>query len=379
MGEERQEEMEKFDPSNHPHRRFNPLTRKWVLCSPHRANRPWQGAKEKTIKGKSSRSDGNNATESTASTTGVSKSNYLMPGATRSNGKVNDMYTKTWSFQNDFDALKSNSEICTVGEVGKDLFVTESVIGECHVICFNPDTNLTIAQMSTSQIQDVIAAWRQKYKELSAKKDINHVQIFENKGAAMGCSNPHPHGQVWASNFIPSLTSEYLESMKMYAKKHKSNLLQDYAKLEQEKNERVVVENDTFICVVPYWAAYPFETMIIPKSSYRFNSLLDLNQAQIQDLADIIRRLTCKYDNLFECQFPYSMGINQIPTDDKEDYNYTQLHLIYFPPLLRSATVRKFMVGFEMLGEPQRDLTPELACLKLKDLPEIHYCNEPSK
>ncbi|KAI9471364.1 galactose-1-phosphate uridylyltransferase [Zychaea mexicana] len=347
-----------FDFNNHSHRRYNPLTRSWVLCSPHRTQRPWQGHRESAQIEKRPEYD---------------PSCYLCPGNERANGEHNPTYTSTHSFPNDFAAVKSDQP--ALPDTQDDLLRAEGVRGECHVICFSPRHDLTMAEMSVSEIALIVDKWTKSYSELAQKDYIKHVQIFENKGAAMGCSNPHPHGQLWATEQIPEEPQVELESLALYKQQHKdesdecSCLLCNYVKRETEAKERIVIENESFVCIVPFWALWPFETLVLPKD--HVSSLPKMSAQQKLDLADMLRRVTCRYDNLFECAFPYSMGIHQAPVQG--DYDYAHLHLHFYPPLLRSATVRKFLVGFEMLGEPQRDLTPEQAAARLRACSEVHY------
>ena len=247
----------------------------------------------------------------------------------------------------------------------------EGVRGTSRVVCFSPFHNLTLPLLKTDSIKKVIDTWCNEYLDLGSKEEINYVQIFENKGSMMGCSNPHPHGQIWATESIPEEPSKEIKSMRNYYEKNGSCLLCDYQKLELEKNNRIVTFNDSFICIVPFWAVWPFETMILARNHK--SKLIDLSLKEKQDLAEIIKILTTKYDNLFNISFPYSMGCHQAPTDDLNHDHDCHLHFHFYPPLLRSSTVRKFLVGFEMLGEPQRDLTAEQAADRLKQLANIHY------
>ncbi|KAI7859726.1 galactose-1-phosphate uridylyltransferase [Circinella umbellata] len=346
--------MSTFDFNNHSHRRYNPLTRSWVLCSPHRTQRPWQGHRESAQIEKRPEYD---------------PTCYLCPGNQRANGENNPTYTSTHSFPNDFAAVKSEQP--AMPDTNDDLLRVEGVRGECHVICFSPRHDLTMAEMSVNEITNIVDQWTTSYQDLAKKEYIKHVQIFENKGAAMGCSNPHPHGQLWATEQIPEEPQVELESLQQYKKDHNDGcLLCNYVKREQQKSqERIVIENDSFVCIVPFWALWPFETLVLPKE--HITSLPKMTKEQRVDLADMLRRVTCRYDNLFECSFPYSMGIHQAPVQG--EYDYAHFHLHFYPPLLRSATVRKFLVGFEMLGEPQRDLTPEQAAARLRACSEVHY------
>lgn len=345
--------MKKFDYIENPHRRYNPLTGEWILVSPHRSKRPWQGQVEKVVEEKRPSHDPNC---------------YLCPGNDRIGGEKNPNYEDVYSFQNDFSALLQDTP---KGEYADgDLFKAESESGVCKVICFSPDHSLTVPEMKVENIRKVIDLWCKEYKELGDREDIGYVQIFENKGAIMGCSNPHPHGQIWASGLIPLETSKETETQKEYFEKHGRTMLFDYLTSELEKKERIVVENDSFIALVPFWAVWPFETMIISKRAV--SSLLELTDEEKTGLADIYKKLTIKYDNLFEVSFAYSAGVHQAPTDGEEHPEW-HLHMHFYPPLLRSASVKKFMVGYEMLGTPQRDITAEGAAKRLRELPDIHY------
>ncbi|CEI85963.1 Putative Galactose-1-phosphate uridylyltransferase [Rhizopus microsporus] len=345
-----------FDFSNNSHRRYNPLTKSWVLCSPHRTQRPWQGQQEGDQSEQRPQYD---------------PQCYLCPGNQRANGESNPKYEATFRFPNDFAAVKTDQPALEATD--DDLIRVEGVRGECHVICFSPRHDLTLAEMSVEEIEKVVDIWTSSYLDMQQNPVIKHVQIFENKGAAMGCSNPHPHGQMWCTESIPEEPQKELIALHEYNQKHgdKKCLLCDYAQREMNDPERkrTVFENDTFLVVVPFWAVWPFEVMVLPK--VHIASLPEMDDKQKHDLADAVRRITCRYDNLFKTSFPYSMGIHQKPLQG--EYDYAHLHLHYYPPLLRSATVRKFLVGFEMLGEPQRDLTPEQAAARLRELPEVHY------
>ncbi|CAG8569692.1 27900_t:CDS:2 [Dentiscutata erythropus] len=347
--------MSEFDFNEHSHRRYNPLTNSWVLCSPHRTKRPWQGQQE---------------TADNESLPSYDPSCYLCPGNRRAQGDTNPEYQNTFVFTNDFAAVKSDQP--------QFLHKSDGVRGECKVMCFSPKHNITVAEMSKDAIIPVIKAWIEVYRNSFSIPYINHVQIFENKGAIMGCSNPHPHCQIWCTELIPEEPTKEIISMTKYYEKNNSCLLCDYVLLETLKlkdKPRIVCENDSFVCVTPFWAIWPYETMIIAKS--HITSLIELDgEKQLSDLADIIRRITCRYDNVFKCSFPYSMGIHQAPIDEKDHSHDSHLHLHFYPPLLRSSTVKKFLVGYEMLAEPQRDLTPEQAADTLRKCSEIHYKQE---
>lgn len=343
--------MFQFD--EHPHRRYNPLTDSWVLVSPHRTKRPWQGQVEKTP------ADDRPAYDPTC---------YLCPTNTRSNGEKNPDYSDVFVFTNDFSALLSDTPEGTVSD--GELFQAVSESGLCKVICFSPRHDLTIPEMETSDIRRVVDAWCREYEELGSQPTINHVQIFENKGFVMGCSNPHPHGQIWAQASVPDEPAKKQQSQRRYFEKHGRTLLSDYLEKELVKKERILFEDEYFVALVPFWAVWPFEAMIVPRRPMA--SILEMTPAERDGLADAYRKLTILYDNLFEVSFPYSAGIHQAPTDGAEHPEW-HWHFVFLPPLLRSATVKKFMVGYEMLANPQRDITPEQSAKMLRNLPEVHY------
>lgn len=340
-----------FIPTDHPHRRYNPLTEQWVLVSPHRAKRPWQGQQEKTAEDEKPSHD---------------PSCYLCPRNKRITGEPNPDYQKPFVFKNDFSALLE--ETPAPEKTDDPLFQSAQACGESRVICFSPDHSKTLPLLSAEEIFEVIQVWQQQAEELGQK--YQWVQIFENKGAAMGCSNPHPHGQIWANSFLPNEVAREDAAQRNYYSKQGSVLLLDYAKRELERQERIVVETEHWLAVVPYWAVWPFETLLLPKA--HIQRLTDLTEELARDLAMALKKLTTKYDNLFEISFPYSMGFHFAPFNE-EDNTHWQLHAHFYPPLLRSATVRKFMVGYEMLGESQRDLTAEQAAVRLRELSEVHY------
>ncbi len=338
--------------SEHPHRRYNPLNGEWVLVSPHRAKRPWQGQTEKIQQEERPTYD---------------PTCYLCPGNQRAQGSVNDKYSSTFVFTNDFSALLPD---VPQGSLNDGLFVARTEQGISRVICFSPDHSLTIPEMQLDDILKVVELWCEEYTSLGSIDFINHVQLFENKGSVMGCSNPHPHGQVWAQSSIPVEVAKEIEQQQRYFKIHKRTLLSDYVEQEIRKQERIVEENSTFVCLVPFWAVWPFETMIVPKRQAA--SLADLTRDEKMDFADMYRKLTIKYDNLFETSFPYSAGIHQAPTDGL-DHPEWHMHMHFYPPLLRSASVKKFMVGYEMMANAQRDITAEQSSQRLKGLPTKHY------
>ncbi|OJJ46783.1 hypothetical protein ASPZODRAFT_132937 [Penicilliopsis zonata CBS 506.65] len=364
------------------HRRFNPLRGSYVLVSPHRTKRPWQGQQESPSK---------------TSLPAYDPACYLCPGNKRAQGDSNPQYDRTFVFVNDYSAVKEEqAPYEPEHEAGsaESLFLqAQPVTGKCYVLTFSAAHNLTLADLSPAEIVPVIDAWTEIYtahlsprSPLAAaapatrlppssagvsvtkpKEQYRYMQIFENKGAAMGCSNPHPHGQVWTTSSLPEEPAAEFEQLKQYRRQHAGrHMLADYAALEIEKGERVVFENEAFLVVCPWWAVWPFETMIISKTHKR--ALVDLNDSDKQMLAEAIAEVTRRYDNLFETHFPYSMGIHQAPLEGSDDeIEAAYLHLHFYPPLLRSATVRKFLVGFEMLGEPQRDITPEQAAARLRE------------
>ena len=293
---------------------------------------------------------------------------YLCPGNDRAGSARNPQYTNTFVFENDYPALLPNVPLVQVNDA--DLFVAESEPGICRVMCFSPRHDLTIPMMSTGEIRQIVDAWSEQFIDLEKLTWVSHVQIFENRGALMGASNPHPHCQIWANASLPNNPSKELAAFQEYTKAKSACLLCDYLKLELEKGERVVCHNDGFAIVVPYWAVWPFETLVLSKR--HVNAMPELSSLERDLLADILKEITTCYDNLFETSFPYSMGFHQRPTDVQPHPEW-HFHAHYYPPLLRSATVQKFMVGYEMLGTPQRDITPEIAAERLASLTEIHY------
>lgn len=357
---------------NYPHRRLNPLTGDWVLVSPQRTQRPWTGQVE-----------------------GASLTNlppydpdcYLCPGNHRAAGEENPIYSSTYVFDNDYPALLPIDHSINPAKtdhwiphrakgIGKELterfFVVDQEYGICRVVCFSPRHDLTLPDLSNDQIEAVVNTWIDQTHELESRDYIRYVQIFENKGAMMGASNPHPHSQIWATSHIPNEPGKELTSQSVYLEQYGSCLLCDYLNIERIAGERVVVENDHFTALVPYWANWPFEIILL--SNRHLVSMTELNRDESASLADILKRITTRYDNLFEVSFPYSMGFHQSPGDGN-DHPEWHFHAHYYPPLLRSATVRKFMVGFEMLASPQRDLTPEGAAERLRSVSGVHFRN----
>ncbi len=345
-----------FNPTDHPHRRYNPLTGRYVLVSPHRNKRPWQGRQERTPQENRPQHD---------------PTCYLCPSNTRANGEVNPQYSGTFVFTNDFAALLPDTPLSPEPE--HPLLNYQSVRGTSRVICFSPRHDLTLPEMEVADIRRVVDVWADQINELGAT--YRWVQVFENKGEAQGASNPHPHGQIWASDFLPNEATTENDQQYAYYIEHQSPLLVDYATLESERDERIVVRNEHWLAVVPYWAVWPFEILLMPRR--HILRIPDLDEVERLALADILKKLTTKYDNLFEISFPYSMGWHGAPTGDTGDYQHWQLHAHFYPPLLRSATVRKWMVGYEMMAESQRDLTPEQAADRLRELSEIHYKHAP--
>lgn len=339
---------------NDSHRRYNPLTGEWIQVSPHRTKRPWQGKNEDSAKDNRPQYD--------------SKC-YLCPGNDRAGGAAtNPKYEDVFVFKNDFSALQPEAPDASINE--DDLLIAQGEQGICKVICFSPRHDLTLPEMETSKIRHVVDTWISEYDKLGQLDYVNYVQIFENKGAIMGCSNPHPHGQIWAQKTIPEEPAKELIQQEKYYKKHGSTLLGDYLAKELKLKERILIENDHFVALIPFWAFWPFETMIISKRT--FGRFTDMTNSEKDGLADIIKRLTIKYDNIFEISFPYSAGFHPAPTDGKLHPEW-HFHMHFYPPLLRSATVKKFSVGYEMLGNLQRDISAEKAADLINSVSDIHY------
>ncbi len=346
--------------SSKPHRRFNPMKGDWILVSPHRMNRPWAGQLEHPD------DDDDGFLKET------NPGNSLCPLAKRSNGQTNPDYKSTFVFDNDFPALLDDDEEKDSKSQEGDLFRSEPAGGVCRVMCFHPESTVTFPLMSNEEIAKVIDTWIEQFKELSLK--YKWIQIFENKGAAMGCSNPHPHCQIWASDFLPNEAQVKDANFKAYYEKRQRPMLLQYAEDEAVKKERIVCQNSDWIAVVPYWATWPFEVMVMPLKRH-IPKMSDVNDEERLTLGSILKEVTTRYDNLFKTNFPYSMGFHGAPTGsgNGSGNEWWQFHALYFPPLLRSATVKKFMVGYEMLANAQRDLTAEQAAKRLRELPEKHF------
>jgi UDPglucose--hexose-1-phosphate uridylyltransferase len=342
--------------ASQPHRRFNPLTREWVLVSPHRTERPWQGQVEDAPPEMPAAYDPNC---------------YLCPGNSRAGGAKNPSYSETFVFDNDFAALKPDTPAGEIEEKG--LLVARSEAGRCRVVCFSPRHDLTMARMSVAELRHVVDTWTREFSALASDSHIRAVHIFENRGAMMGCSNPHPHGQIWANETLPNDLAKEMAAFRDYQHEHGATLLHNYVELELAKQERLVCANDHFVLLVPFWAVWPFETLLV--SRRRVSALDELNDDERTALAEILRQAAIRYDNLFCTSFPYTMGFHQRPTDGG-DYPEFHLHAHFYPPLLRSATIKKFMVGYELLAMPQRDITAETAAQCLREAPVQHYLDQ---
>jgi len=336
-----------------PHRRYNPLSGEWVLVSPHRTKRPWQGAVESV---------------NTEKLPPYDPDCYLCPGNKRANGEKNPQYDSTFVFTNDFSALIPQNQNIQIDS--NELFKAEAESGMCKVVCFSPRHDLTVPEMDVESITSVIRAWSEQTAELYQIPDIKYVQVFENKGSMMGCSNPHPHSQIWSQKNLPNEIEKELIHQRRYFEQHQSPLLLDYLQEEHRRKDRVILSNDHFTALIPFWAVWPFEILVIAHRAV--DNLANLTEAEKKSLADVYRRITIRYDNLFKTSFPYSMGFHQAPNDGDTHQEWV-LHAHFYPPLVRSATVKKFMVGYELLAMPQRDITAEVAAERLKSESETHY------
>lgn len=338
--------MENTNLQDYSHKRYNILTGEWVLVSPHRAKRPWQGQNEEI---------------STEKRPAHDPSCYLCATNKRINGEINPDYKDVFVFTNDFAALQKDSPSFQVND---GLLQAKSETGICKVVCFSPDHSKSLAEMAIEDIQKLVHAWQREFSVLGENEGINYVQIFENKGAVMGCSNPHPHGQIWSQSTLPNEVKKKDYQQKEYFIKNNTSLLGDYLQQELAAKERIIFENDDFVVLIPFWAIWPFEAMIAPKKVQK--DILKLSDIEAKNYAEAISVTTSAYDKLFKTSFPYSSGIHQAPTNGEENTHW-HWHMSFYPPLLRSATVKKFMVGYEMFGSPQRDITAEIAAKRLRE------------
>jgi len=342
-----------MDLTQKPHRRFNPLMREWVLVSPNRLQRPWLGRVE---------------TPQTSDRVEYDPDCYLCPGNQRAGGERNPFYPSPYIFGNDDPALLP--DVDAGGEDHEHLLISRYERGVCKVFCYSPRHDLTLPLLGTNGIRKVVELWDEQYQILGREDWVSYVQIFENRGAMMGASNPHPHCQIWANSSLPNIPEKELESFRDYFSIHHGCLLCDYLRDELALNQRIVCENENFVVVVPFWAVWPFETLLLGRR--HITSMNQMTDSEKISLADILRRITTIYDNLFEIDCPYSMGFHPGPKNvvDGREWHF---HGHYYPPLLRSATVQKFMVGYELLAAPQRDMTPETAAERLIAAGESHY------
>jgi UDPglucose--hexose-1-phosphate uridylyltransferase len=331
---------------NQSHARRNILTGEWVLVSPHRLQRPWRGQVDQGER---------------EQLPGYDPGCYLCPGNERANGNRNPEYTGAFSFDNDYAALSPQSDVH-----GRDsgLFQAQPESGRCRVVCYTERHDLRLATMNDEQLDVAIGAMVTEFAGLDASPDIAYVQVFENRGEMMGCSNPHPHAQVWATSSVPNEPAKECRTQGRYFDEHGSVMLLDYIEAEVADGARVIVESEASVAVVPFWATWPFEALIVPRRTV--NAPDALAAEELSDLGRALRAVLRAYESLFDASVPYSMGFHARPSDGL-DHPEWQFHVHVYPPLLRSATVRKHMVGFEMLGQPQRDLTPEAAAERLRE------------